>query len=93
VSPSTKRSLFWLPGPLLAVLIWLSGQVSGGGPGAYFLYLVSSVLFLFVAPPAQFILLRTSFFKEKYGAACATVLLGISSVLFYGVINGAFSFW
>ena len=92
MSPATKRSLFWLPGPLLAFgLVWFA-VANNVLAGLFFLCLVGAIAFLFGAPLLQFVLLRTKRYQGKYEVACAISLGSITVALFVLATMGLFNF-
>jgi hypothetical protein len=66
MSPQTERSLFWLPGPLLAGALVGLAIHNNVGPGAVLLCTFGAIGFMFVAPIIQLVLLMTPRFKGRY---------------------------
>ena len=93
MQPATIRSLYWLPGPLLAMALVAFAVVGRGGPGFFFLAIAGGALLMFGAPLAQFTLLRTKRFGGRYAAACGLALLIVVLVLAVPILAGAFSFF
>ena len=92
MTPETKRSLFWLPGPLLALgLVWFA-VANNVLAGLFFLCLLGAIAFLFGAPLLQFVLLRTKRFQKQYAVACAISLGAIAVGLFILATMGLFNF-
>jgi len=93
MSHSTIRSLFWLPGPLLAVSLVAFAVIGRGGPGFFLMSLYGGVLFMFGAPLLQFILLRTERLHARYSMVCGIALLVMLGILLIPAFIGVFNFW
>ena len=93
MSPLTKRSLLWLPGPLLAVLLVGYTTTGHGGPGFFFLSLFAGFGFMVLAPLVQLALLATPRFRGRYGSACVVGLFAVLALMVALAATGHFSFW
>jgi hypothetical protein len=93
MSASMRRSLAWLPGPLLAAVIAVFVSSQNVGPGLYLLSVVLGAALLVVAPVVQLMLLSTKKFRGRYGAACATSMLIVVIGAFIVALSGIFNFW
>jgi hypothetical protein len=92
MTPAMRRSLYWLPGPLIAVGLVAFAVVFNVLAGLGFLCMVGAAAFMLVAPLLQFLLLATDIFRGEYAAACGTALGVITFVLLGLIITGMFNF-
>ena len=93
MTPLTTRSLFWLPGPLIAVALVAFAVIGRGGPGFFFLAIAGGVAFMFAMPVLQLVLLTTSKYRGRYRAACVTALFIVFAGLCIPIFGGLFDFW
>jgi len=93
MTPLTIRSLFWLPGPLIAVALVAFALIGRGGPGFLFLAIAGGVAFMFAMPVLQLVLLTTSKYRGRYRAACVTALFIVFAGLCIPIFGGVFNFW
>jgi len=88
-----RRSLSWLPGPLIAVTLVAFVRSQNVGPGLYLLSMLTGAAFLVVVPLVQLTLLGTRKFRGQYGAACVTSMFIVVVGAFIAALSGAFNFW
>jgi hypothetical protein len=93
MTPQTVRSLFWLPGPALAIALVAFAVVGRGGPGFFLLAVVGGLAFMLATPLLQLALLATPHFQGRYGAACGTALVAVLAMLCIPIVGGVFNFW
>ena len=87
------RSVLWLPGPALALLLVGAVGVIYPGPGLFLLLIFAAAVFLVVVPILQIVLLSTPWFRGKYAAACGTALFVGALTVFLPALSGVFDFY
>jgi hypothetical protein len=92
MAPSTQRSLFWLPGPLMAVCLVAFAVGFNVLAGLAFLCIVGAAAFLVGTPLVQIVLLNTHRFRGRYRAACGAALSVIAVALLALTFTGIFNF-
>jgi hypothetical protein len=92
MSPTTRRSLFWLPGPLVAAGLVAFAVAFNVLAGLAALCIIGAAAFLFLTPLLQLILLSTSKYRGRYGAACGAALGTTAAGLMLLTFTGLFNF-
>ena len=93
MTPYIRRTLFWLTGPIIAVMVITFALATNGGPGFFFLALWAGALLLIAMPLVQWGLLALPAYNGRYGAVTFLSLTGMA-VLIVGLgASGLFSFW
>jgi hypothetical protein len=93
MSPQVARSLYWLPGPSLAIALVAFAVLGRVGPGLLAFCFVAGLAFMLAAPLMQLVLLATPWFKGSYGKACAVALATVLAAMAVPLLGGVFSFW
>jgi hypothetical protein len=84
---------FVFAGPFAAIGLVAYVAAINPGPGLATLDMLTAFAFMFVAPLAQFFLLRTSKVRGKNLEACTITLIFISSVALIAGASGIFNYW
>ena len=87
-----QRSLYWLPGPLVAAALVAFAVGFNVLAGLAALCIVGAAAFLIGAPLLQLVLLNTPPFRGKYGAACGAALGFTAAALVALTFTGMFNF-
>jgi hypothetical protein len=93
MSPQMVRTLYWLPGPLLAVSLLAFTVLGRAGPGFAIFSAIVGLALMVAAPLIQLALLATSRFGGRYGAACLVAIASVLVVAGIPLVLGVFNFW
>ena len=93
MSPQTLRSLYWLPGPVLAISLVAFAVLGRAGPGFVIFSALAGLALMLAAPLIQLALLATARFRGRYGAACAVAIAAVLLGAAVPLLLGVFSFW
>lgn len=93
MNSQNTRTVYWLPGPLIAVALVLFSVLGRAGPGFFLWSVFAGALFLVAGPLLQLMLLSSAKFRGRYRAACGVVMAAIGTFSLLALFSGYFSFW
>jgi hypothetical protein len=88
-----NRSLLWLAGPAVAILLIAFFGWAGPVPGLFFWAAFTGLIFLVGTPILQLALLHTSKFEGRHATACGVALATATCCAAAAWLSGAFNFW
>jgi hypothetical protein len=93
MKPSFVRSLWWLTGPSIAVLLLAWVGWARVGPGLSFWAAFAGLSFLVGVPLLQLALLQIARLRGRYAAVCAVALATATCCAAIAWVSGAFAAW
>ena len=93
MSTALRRTLFWLTGPMVAIVVVTFAIATNGGPGFFFLSMWAGALLVVALPLVQWGLLALPGFKGRHGAVTFLGLVGMTVLVVALGASGLFSFW
>src|SRR5471030_1821104 len=89
----TMRSLWWLTGPTVGLLLIACVGWVGPGPGLFLWAALAGIMFFIGTPLLQLALIRSPKLKGRYAAACIGALATVTCCAAIAWVSGAFDFW
>lgn len=93
MKPSIVRSLWWLTGPTVGILLFAWVGWAGAGPGLSFWAAFTGLIFLVGVPVLQLALIHTTRLKGRYAAVSILALATATCCAVIAWVSGAFASW